>query len=435
MNVQPSNNTSIDYVQYLKTHEITLLNLIDTKTQEVCFKHQFKKIPSASTLAKVLSLTSQEAPAPEPVQEAETQWTHIKKNGDIPESIFLTFHDDTIEMVISLKAPIGEGNFKKSSQAIKVTFFKNDIENPLVEAVAKKTIKIPDSFERAEAINEVVIQSSLIGLDGIVQLDQWGLFQGKPSNHKKNVPSDKMLIVEELYETDLSKATYLRSETIENLYPIVCDILKGLKNIHAHGIVHHDLKMENILIRKTNFEGNVVYTAGISDFGVSDFTGKPLDSSGTFLDLGPEMIKHILFGEDDLRKTDTSIDIWPTGIILYELLMRNQVNPCLKELKKHQLRLFKHSSMIIALEHRLNKMSVDDHGYETVRWEFKKIMKFMTYLEKDWRQAVKNFCEEKSNFKSIPFKRVIRAMLKEKPQERISAQKAYNTIARIISKN
>src|SRR5580704_11788574 len=143
MIVQPSIDTDNNYIQYLTTHKTNLLNILDTKTQEAAFKHRFKTIPTVSTLAKIIELASQEPPTPKPIQfVAQTHWTHIKKDGDLLESLFITYHDNTIEMVISLKAPIGEGNYKKSSQAIKVTFFKDNIAHPIVEAVAKKTIRL-----------------------------------------------------------------------------------------------------------------------------------------------------------------------------------------------------------------------------------------------------------------------------------------------------
>jgi serine/threonine protein kinase len=95
-------------------------------------------------------------------------------------------------------------------------------------------------------------------------------------------------------------------------------ILHGLQQIHANGILHLDLKPDNVLISK---EG----TAAISDFGISklfekaDLVKNPELNvslpkiSGTLLYMAPEQ----------LVQSDVSVktDVFAFGVLLYELVV------------------------------------------------------------------------------------------------------------------
>lgn len=95
-------------------------------------------------------------------------------------------------------------------------------------------------------------------------------------------------------------------------------VLRGLQQIHASGILHLDLKPDNVLI---SGEG----TAAVSDFGISkllekaDLIGNPALSvslpeiSGTLLYMAPEQLVH----------ADVSVktDVFSFGVLLYELVV------------------------------------------------------------------------------------------------------------------
>lgn len=91
---------------------------------------------------------------------------------------------------------------------------------------------------------------------------------------------------------------------------IAIQIADGLEAAHKKGIVHRDIKSQNIMITKDR-------KAKIMDFGLAKIkTGKQISKSGTIVGtisyMSPEQAK----GE----AVDHRADIWSFGIILYEML-------------------------------------------------------------------------------------------------------------------
>jgi serine/threonine protein kinase len=80
------------------------------------------------------------------------------------------------------------------------------------------------------------------------------------------------------------------------------DLAETLEFVHRHGIIHHDVKPDNILFTA---EG----TLKIGDFGVAN------RDAGTFAYLAPEMLR----GEADIG--DARVDVYALGITLLELLL------------------------------------------------------------------------------------------------------------------
>ncbi len=93
------------------------------------------------------------------------------------------------------------------------------------------------------------------------------------------------------------------------------DVLSGLAHAHAHGLVHRDLKLGNVLLSLTN--DTVV--AKVADFGLAkivdgDGTGTRSQAAlGTPAYMAPEQIR-------DARRADARADVYATGVMLYELL-------------------------------------------------------------------------------------------------------------------
>lgn len=99
-------------------------------------------------------------------------------------------------------------------------------------------------------------------------------------------------------------------------------ILLGVKYLHSKGVVHRDLKMDNLLYSKDE-EGNV--TPKITDFGLSAITIKREESSakqskqlhtlkdmwGTAEYFAPEVYR---------RAYGFQADIWALGCLLFEML-------------------------------------------------------------------------------------------------------------------
>lgn len=117
------------------------------------------------------------------------------------------------------------------------------------------------------------------------------------------------------------------------------DTISGLKYIHNSNIIHRDIKLHNVLVKK---EGNQ-FVFKISDFGFACFDldcelndnldDKDFDVNsnalkrkyfklcGTPYYMAPEIILNIeQFGQSKIKFYDTKVDLWSYGICLYELL-------------------------------------------------------------------------------------------------------------------
>ncbi|CAG8487209.1 7569_t:CDS:2 [Ambispora gerdemannii] len=90
---------------------------------------------------------------------------------------------------------------------------------------------------------------------------------------------------------------------------IARDILNGLKHVHETGIIHRDIKLENILMAANN-------DVKIADFGVCSLT--PTSTTGmvgTIPYMAPDVVN-----VNENNPYSTKADIWSLGICILELL-------------------------------------------------------------------------------------------------------------------
>lgn len=88
--------------------------------------------------------------------------------------------------------------------------------------------------------------------------------------------------------------------------------MQGISYLHANGIVHRDIKLDNILL---DGHGNVK----IGDFGVSKKIGSNdllFEQCGTPAYIAPEIVTEIGY-------KGPPVDIWSAGICLYAILYGN----------------------------------------------------------------------------------------------------------------
>lgn len=113
---------------------------------------------------------------------------------------------------------------------------------------------------------------------------------------------------------DLLNLVRKRGKVPEHLAKIVFkQIIEGLKYIHSKGVVHRDIKLDNILIDLKN-------TIKICDFGVSKMINSDTimyEHCGTPAYIAPEIYLHQ--GYEGFQ-----CDVWSAGVTLYYMLSGNQ---------------------------------------------------------------------------------------------------------------
>ncbi len=145
---------------------------------------------------------------------------------------------------------------------------------------------------------------SLSSHQNIVRLYEYGYFSDGP-----------YIAMEFISGTPLSTILKVRQISSDEGLKIFLHVCQGVRHLHGHGVVHGDIKPENILITSTN-------EVKIIDFGIAKVTEgvDETDSPQTHEFLGspfymaPEVQK-------DCRKISVQTDIYSLGVVGYELMI------------------------------------------------------------------------------------------------------------------
>ena len=92
---------------------------------------------------------------------------------------------------------------------------------------------------------------------------------------------------------------------------ITHQLVLGLKELHNYGIIHRDMKLDNVLI---NYEDEDNFTAKIIDFGLSKVItplSRTNETFGSLLFCSPEILLSIPY--------NVKTDIWSLGVIAFFL--------------------------------------------------------------------------------------------------------------------
>ena len=106
----------------------------------------------------------------------------------------------------------------------------------------------------------------------------------------------------------------------EEIFDYLIDILLALYTLNKKGIVHRDIKSENILLKTEKINDKNVTVAKLSDLGLGrqiEGVSGAYTTCGTAYYVSPE----IAAGE---KKYSYNADIWSLGIVLYELITKNK---------------------------------------------------------------------------------------------------------------
>ncbi len=96
--------------------------------------------------------------------------------------------------------------------------------------------------------------------------------------------------------------------TTEQAVKICCDLCSAAEGFRSIGIMHHQIKPENIYV---DSEGNFK----LGDFGISNIAGRGKTEASPYM--APEVYKEAAY--------DTTSDIYAIGVLLYKLLNNNRL--------------------------------------------------------------------------------------------------------------
>lgn len=117
------------------------------------------------------------------------------------------------------------------------------------------------------------------------------------------------LVLEYIPGRDCSKFFKTKLPTKEQVKYIMIQLVQAILYCHSKGIIHRDLKLENILIDDK-------FNIKLTDFGLAAIKTDPYDmfngTMGTVRYTSPEMLEG--------KGYNDSVDIWGIGIILFTLL-------------------------------------------------------------------------------------------------------------------
>uniref|UniRef100_A0A8I6X3U9 Protein kinase domain-containing protein n=1 Tax=Hordeum vulgare subsp. vulgare TaxID=112509 RepID=A0A8I6X3U9_HORVV len=117
-------------------------------------------------------------------------------------------------------------------------------------------------------------------------------------------------LYKELYNQVISSQHGLDEAEVRRMF---MQLVSGVAYCHRNMVVHHDLKLENVLL-------DAGKNVKLADFGFSDFFGpvqKPAADCGSLLYAAPEMCGD---RTDTTRHLGPAVDMWSCGVILFAML-------------------------------------------------------------------------------------------------------------------
>ncbi|MBX3467018.1 MAG: protein kinase [Planctomycetes bacterium] len=165
--------------------------------------------------------------------------------------------------------------------------------------VALKLLLEPKPAALDRFLREAALAAAL-DHPGVVKVHAVGRYAGRPC------------IVYELIEGGRSLADAARTLDARGRAALVRDAARAVGHAHALGVVHRDLKPDNVLVDPAG-------RPRVADFGLALFEGADrLTRTGALVGTPTHMAPEQLAGGDAARAP--TVDVWSLGVVLYDVL-------------------------------------------------------------------------------------------------------------------
>lgn len=187
---------------------------------------------------------------------------------------------------------LGKGGFAKVFLGKSL---KHESSRAAIKVVPRKRIQKPEQEEKI--YTEVAIQSSCNHRNIVKLLSHWS-------------DAEKICLVLEYCPnrtlSHLLKLAPMKRIPEDASVEIIHQVIDALAYLHGHGIVHRDIKLGNILLKRR--------VAKLADFGlaINYHTTEQKQICGTPNFLAPEVLRH--------RSHQPKSDLWATGCVLFCLM-------------------------------------------------------------------------------------------------------------------
>lgn len=195
-----------------------------------------------------------------------------------------------------------------------------DLRRPCAVKLLRADFDVADPYGKLRLRREA-LTACKFNHPNLVRIDDFGTNQVKVQNGSHTSTFEELFIAMELLEGESLKS-YLRRNrklTPRDAVLITLQIIAGLIELHAQGVVHRDLKPANIMLT-IDRDGNLVVK--VVDFGsvklaIHNPEADDIDLTkgmflGSALYTSPEMCR--------ARPLDQRSDLYSVGLMLYEML-------------------------------------------------------------------------------------------------------------------
>jgi serine/threonine protein kinase/Tfp pilus assembly protein PilF len=134
------------------------------------------------------------------------------------------------------------------------------------------------------------------------------------------------IVMEYIDGVTLRERVVERPMTISEAVEVAKQIASALSSAHAAGIIHRDIKLENIMLRRDGY-------VKVLDFGLAKYTDREPavidhDAPTQMLHTSPGMVVGTVYymSPEQARglSVDGRTDLWSLGVVLYEMVARKQ---------------------------------------------------------------------------------------------------------------